>query len=63
MLEFWGLRAVRWVLSKPSTLHFRRADLDLFRDLLDRVRWNKALEGTLESRRASFVLFWEMLDS
>ncbi|GAB0206039.1 hypothetical protein GRJ2_003069500 [Grus japonensis] len=45
MVEFRILRAARRVRSKLTTLHFRRADFGLFRDLLGRVPWDKALEG------------------
>ncbi|GAB0182893.1 hypothetical protein GRJ2_000754600 [Grus japonensis] len=45
MVEFKILRAARRVHSKFTTLGFRRADSDLFRDLLGRVPWDKALEG------------------
>jgi len=37
MVEFQVLRAVRRVHSKLSTLHSRRADFGLFRDLLTTV--------------------------
>ncbi|GAB0204419.1 mitochondrial enolase superfamily member 1 [Grus japonensis] len=45
MVEFKILRAVRRAHSKLNTLDFRRADFDLFRDLLGRIPWDKALEG------------------
>ncbi|GAB0204391.1 hypothetical protein GRJ2_002904700 [Grus japonensis] len=45
MVEFRILRAARRVCSKLTTLNFRRADFDLFRDLLGRIPWDKALEG------------------
>ena len=44
-MEFKTLRAARRVRSKLTTLDFRRADLSLLRDLLDRISWDKALEG------------------
>jgi len=44
-VEFKTLRAARRVRSKLTTLDFRRADLSLLRDLLDRISWDKALEG------------------
>ncbi len=37
MVEFKILRAVRRECSKLSTLDFRRADVGLFGDLLDKV--------------------------
>jgi len=51
MVEFDMVRAARRVHSKLTTLDFRRADFDLFRDLLSRVPWDKALEerGAQES--------------
>ena len=51
IVEFKMLRAARRVHSKLTTLDFRRADFDLFRDLLSRVPWDKALEerGAQES--------------
>ncbi|GAB0205782.1 hypothetical protein GRJ2_003043800 [Grus japonensis] len=45
MVEFRILRAARRVCSKLTTLDFRRADFDLFRDLLGRIPWDKALKG------------------
>ena len=45
VVEFKILRAARRVQSKLTTLHFKRADFGLFRDLLGRVPWDKALEG------------------
>jgi len=44
-VEFRILRAVRRRRSKLTTLDFRSADFDLFRDLLSRVLRDKALEG------------------
>lgn len=45
MVELRILRAGRRVKSNITTLDFRRADFDLFRDLHGRVLWDKALEG------------------
>ena len=45
MVEFNILRASKRVCSKVATLDFRRADFELFRELLGRVTWEKALEG------------------
>ncbi|GAB0206479.1 highly reducing polyketide synthase PKS6 [Grus japonensis] len=45
MVEIKILRAARRAHSKLTTLDFRRAGFDLFRDLLGRVPWDKALEG------------------
>ena len=45
MVEFKILRVSERVHSKLATLGFRRADLELFRELLGRVTWEKALEG------------------
>ncbi|GAB0204405.1 mitochondrial enolase superfamily member 1 [Grus japonensis] len=45
MVEFRILRAARRVHGKLAILDFRRADFDLFRDLLGRIPWDKALEG------------------
>lgn len=36
---------MRTVGSKLATLCFRKADFDLFKDLLDRVLWDSGLEG------------------
>ncbi|KFQ96524.1 hypothetical protein Y956_02301, partial [Nipponia nippon] len=41
--------------SKLTTLDFRRADFDLFRDLLGRVPWDKALEG--RGAQESWLIF------
>ncbi|GAB0187556.1 hypothetical protein GRJ2_001220900 [Grus japonensis] len=43
-MEFKILKAPRRAHSKLTTLHFRRADFGLFRDLLGRIPWDKALE-------------------
>jgi len=43
--EFKFLRAVSSAHSKFTTLDFKRAYSDLFRNLLGRVPWDKALEG------------------
>ncbi|GAB0206732.1 hypothetical protein GRJ2_003138800 [Grus japonensis] len=45
MVEFKMLRAVSRAHSKLTTLEFKKADFDLFRDLLGSVPWDKALEG------------------
>jgi len=45
MVKFTILWAARRVLSKLTTLNFRRADFGLFRDQIGRVPWDKALEG------------------
>ena len=45
MVQFKILRASKTVLNKLATLDFRRADFELFRELLGRVTWEKALEG------------------
>ena len=45
MVEFKILRAARRVHGKLTTLDFRRADSDVFQNLLDRVPWDKALQG------------------
>ena len=45
MVQFKILRASKTVLNKLATLDFRRADFELFRELLGRVTWDKALEG------------------
>lgn len=39
------LRVSKRVHSKLATLHFRRTDFELFRELLGRVTWEKAMEG------------------
>lgn len=39
------LRAVRRAHSKMTALDFRRADFELFRDLISRVPGDKVLEG------------------
>ena len=44
MVEFKILRVSKRVCSKLATLDFRRADFELFRELLGRVTWEKALE-------------------
>lgn len=44
IVEFRILQAGK-VKSKLTTLDFRRADFDLFKDLLGRVLWDKTLEG------------------
>ena len=45
MVEFKLLRALTRTHSKLTTLHFRRANAGLLRDLLGRIPWDKALEG------------------
>ena len=45
IMEFKILRMSKRVHSKLATLDFRRADFELFRELLGRVTWDKALEG------------------
>ncbi|PKU39572.1 dtw domain-containing protein 2 [Limosa lapponica baueri] len=45
MVEFKILRAARRVCSKLATLHFRRADFELLRDLIGRVAWKKNWRG------------------
>jgi len=45
MVNFKILRVSKRVHSKLATLDFRRADFELFRELLGRVTWEKALEG------------------
>lgn len=45
MEELRILRAQENANSRTTTLDFRRADFDLFKDLLSRVQWDKALEG------------------
>ena len=45
MVVFKILRQSKRVHSKLATLDFRRADFELFRELLGRVTWDKALEG------------------
>ena len=44
MVEFKILRVLKRVHSKLATQNFRRADFELFRELLGRVTWEKALE-------------------
>lgn len=41
--EFTIFRAVRRAYIKFTTLDFKRADFDLFSNLLGRVPWDKAL--------------------
>lgn len=43
MVELRILRGGRMVKSKLITLVFRRAEFDLFRNLLRRVPWDKVL--------------------
>ena len=45
MVEFKIFRASKRVRSRLATLDLRRANIDLFRELLSRVTWEKALEG------------------
>ena len=45
MVEFKILRVPKRVQSKLAALDFRRANFELFRELLERVTWEKALEG------------------
>lgn len=45
MVEFKILRQSKRVHSRLAILDFRRADFDLFKELLGRVTWDKALEG------------------
>ena len=45
MVEFKILRVSKRVHSKLVTLDLRRADFELFRELLGRVTWDKTLEG------------------
>ena len=45
MLEFKTLRGGSRAKSRTATLDFRRANFDLFRDLIGRIPWARALEG------------------
>ena len=45
MVEFKTLRVSKRALSKLVALDFRRADFELFRELLGRVTWEKVLGG------------------
>jgi len=45
MVELRILRGGRIVKNQLITLDFRRADFDLFRNLLDRVAWDQVLGG------------------
>ena len=60
MVEFKILRVSERVHSKLATLGFRRADLELFRELLGRVTWDKVVEysKTISSKPRSSVS-WE----
>lgn len=51
IVETKVLRAVRRKHSKLFTLHFRRTDFGLFRDLFGRVLWDKARAGKREPRK------------
>jgi len=59
MVEFKILRASKRVCSKFATLDFRRADLELFRELLGKVTWEKALEG--RGAQESWLVFKDHL--
>ncbi|GAB0181505.1 hypothetical protein GRJ2_000615800 [Grus japonensis] len=59
MVELKILKAARRAESKLTTLNFRRADFDLFRDLLGRVPWDKALEG--RGAQESWLVFKDHL--
>lgn len=45
IVKFKILRILRRVHSKLTAVHFRRAEVGLFENLLCRVPWGKALEG------------------
>lgn len=55
MVKFKTLRAERRMCSELTTLYFRRADFDLFRNLLDRVLWDKHLDG--RGKPESWLIF------
>lgn len=55
MVEFEFLRAVSRAHRKLTDLHFRRAEFDLFRDLLGRVAWDSALDG--RETQKSWLIF------
>lgn len=55
MVEFKILRVGRRMSNELTTLYFRRADFDLFRDLLERVLWDKHLEG--RGKPESWLIF------
>ena len=45
MMEFKILRVTKRVHSKLATLDFKRADLELFRELFGRATWEKSSGG------------------
>ncbi|KAM9654465.1 uncharacterized protein ACIBXB_005124 [Morphnus guianensis] len=59
MVEVKILRAARRVHHKLTTMNFRRAEFDLFRDLLGRVPWDKDLEG--RETQESWLIFKDHL--
>lgn len=44
-VEFRNLHRRKKAVSRIAILHFRRTNLDLFRDLLAGIQWVKALQG------------------
>ena len=58
-MEFKILWAVRRAHSKLTTLDFRRAGFDLFRDLLGRLPLDIALEG--RGAQESWIIFKDHL--
>jgi len=51
MMEFKILRVTKRVHSKLATLDFRRADLELFRELFGRATWEKSSGGNRGPRK------------
>jgi len=45
MVEFRILRGGSRAISRITTLDFRRANFELFKDLLGEIPWVRALEG------------------
>ena len=59
MVEFKILRVLKRVHSKLATQNFRRADFELFRELLGKVTWEKSLEG--RGAQESWLVFKDHL--